>query len=129
MNEENIRAFVTARILSRISGTGARRDEALRAVLGIASPGLDDAALDRLVKEAPELPVGLYEKWTGLFVDRLLETVPREQIHDLCLTSPESEASLLLVYSMFMESERMEKIVAEDLAFLLAGAANPHSDP
>ena len=126
MSDENIRTFVTARILSRISGAGARRDEALRAVLGIASPGLDDAALDRLVAEAPEIPVKLYEKWIDLFLDRLIETIPREQMDDLCRNTPESNASLLLVYSMFMESEKMEKIVADDLEFFLKDLLPSH---
>lgn len=125
MNEESIRTFVTARILSRISGVGARRDEALRAVLGIAAPGLDDTSLSRLVAEAPEIPVSLYEKWIRLFLDRLLKTVPCEQIQDLCLNTPESNASLLLVYSMFMESETMEQVIAEDLQFFLKDVASP----
>lgn len=120
---EAIRAFITARILSRIASVGARRDEALRAVLGVAAPGVDDATMNALVAKTPELPSSLYEKWVNLFVDRLLETVPHEQICDLCANTPESNASLQLVYSMFMESSRMEEEVAADLQlFLCAGS-------
>jgi hypothetical protein len=122
MTEEAIRAFVSARILSRISGAGARRDEALRAVLGVAAPGLNDASLDRLVSRTPELPVTLYEKWVGMFVDRLLETVPLEQASDLCANTAESNASLQLVYAMFMESSRMEAVVEDDLRLWLQDA-------
>ena len=53
-----------------------------------------------------------------MFMDRLLETVPPVQIEELCLGTPESDASLLLVYVMFMESARMEKVVADDLGAL-----------
>jgi hypothetical protein len=122
MTEEAIRAFVTARLLSRISGAGARRDEALRAVLGVAAPGLDDAALERLTAATPELPVTLYEKWVGMFLDRLLTTVPQDQLRDLCANTPESNASLQLVYAMFMESARMEAVVEDDLKLWLQDA-------
>lgn len=125
MTEEAVRAFVTAKILSRISGVGARRDEALRAVLGIAAPGVDDATMEELVAKTPELPFSLYEKWVGMFVDRLLETVPAPQLQDLCLNTPESNASLQLVYSMFMESTRMEEEVGKDLQLLLAKLPGP----
>jgi hypothetical protein len=91
-------------------------------VLGVAAPGLDDAALERLVAKTPELPVTLYEKWVGMFLDRLLETVPQEQLRDLCANTPESNASLQLVYAMFMESERMEEVVEDDLALWLQDA-------
>ena len=50
------------------------------------------------------------------FVDRLLETVPHVQIAELCDGSAENEAALALAYVMFLESARMEKQMAEDLA-------------
>ena len=123
MSVEAMRAFITARILSGVAGAGARRDEALRAVLGVAAPGVDDATMEALIAKTPELPSSLYEKWAGMFADRLLETVPHEQVRDLCLNTPESNASLQLVYSMFMESERMEKEVKDNLQACLAAAA------
>lgn len=120
MTTEAAQAFITARILSRIAGAGAKRDEALRAVLGVAAPGVDDATMAALVAKTPELPADLYEKWVGMFAARLLETVPHEQICELCRNTAESNASLQLVYAMFMESERMEQEVEEDLKKYLA---------
>lgn len=127
MTTEAMRAFITARILSRIAGAGARRDEALRAVLGVAAPGVDENTMAELVARTPELPAALYEKWVGMFADRLVTTIPPEQLQDLCLNTPESNASLQLVYAMFMESERMEREVAADLALYLSSdaAASP----
>lgn len=124
---EAMRAFITARILSRIAGAGESRDEALRAVLGVAAPGVDDATLAALVAKTPELPASLYEKWVGAFAERLLETVPHEQIRELCLNTAESNASLQLVYAMFMESARMEEEVAADLELLLTGETSPEA--
>ncbi len=119
MTEKEMRAFIIARICSRITGAGERRDEALRAVLGIASPGLNDEALARLVEQTAQIPPALYERWAGMFAERLLATVPHAQIQELCRNTPESNASLQLLYSMFMESARMETVIGEDLHSLL----------
>jgi hypothetical protein len=120
MTDRELRAFITARVLSRLSGAGERRTAALRDTLGLAAPHLDDNALDRLAPVVPELPPALYAKWAGLFADRLLQSVPRDQVEALCGNSEENNAALLLTYSMFMESERMEKIVADDIRDLAA---------
>lgn len=122
MTEADMRSFIHRRLLSLLSGEGARRTEALRDVLGLGMPDADKAALERLAVQVPELPQALYEKWIGMFADRLLETVPREQIADMCADTPESNATLQLVYSMFMESERMEAVRADDLKQLAAAA-------
>lgn len=121
MTEKDIRARIVHAILSCISGEGERRSQALREVLGIAVPRLDEASLAGIAAKVPELPLPLYQKWVGLFADRLLETAPREQLEDLCRDTPESAATLQLVYSMFMESERMEKMIAADLRALAGG--------
>lgn len=122
MTEKDMRAHIVRTILSRISGGGERRSQALREVLGIAVPRLGEASLADIAAKASELPPSLYQKWVGLFADRLLETAPREQLEDLCRDAPESAATLQLVYSMFMESERMEKMIAADLRALAAGS-------
>ena len=122
---EAMRAFITARILSGVAGARARRDEALRAVLGVAAPGVDDATMEELVAKTPELPASLYEKWAGMFADRLLETVPLEQVEDLCKPDNGSRATLVLVYLMFMESERMEKQIPKDLEDLVSKLPDP----
>lgn len=118
MTEEEMRVFITARILSRLSLPGERRNEALRDVLKLTVPGLDEKRLADMAARTPEIPASLYAKWVGLFADRVLETVNREQLRDLCQNSEESNAALLLLYSMFMESGRMEHMVAEDLRAL-----------
>ena len=118
MTENEQRKFITERILSRISGKGERRDEALRDVLGLKIPHLDRRSIEDIAGLVPELPVSLYRKWAGMFTDRLLETVEPQHISDLCQGTPESDASLLLVYAMFMESARMERVVADDLKSL-----------
>lgn len=118
MDEHALRAFITARVLSRISPTGERRNTALRDVLGLAAPHLNKDALERIAPFVPELPLSLYEKWAGLFADSLLRTVPREQLITLCSNTKENNAALLLTYAMFMESERMEKTVANDIKTL-----------
>ncbi|MDR2488331.1 MAG: hypothetical protein LBD42_02370 [Desulfovibrio sp.] len=118
MTEQEQRNYITEYICAHISGKGERRDEALRAVLGISIPHLDDEALADIAAKIPELPASLYSKWINMFADRLLETVSSEQITDLCQGTPESDASLLLVYAMFMESARMEQVAAEDIRTL-----------
>lgn len=118
MTEEQQRTFIAERIFARISGKGERRSEALRAFLDLTMPTLDEKTVAGMAAAIPELPPSLYRKWIGLFIDRLLETAPAAQITDLCQGTAESDASLLLVYIMFMESARMEKVVAEDLKAL-----------
>jgi hypothetical protein len=116
--ETEIHAFITARIMSRLSLPGERRNEALREVLKLTVSNPDAQRLENMIAMAPEIPLPLYAKWVGLFAGRLLETVNREQLQDLCANSEESNATLLLLYSMFMESERMERLAAEDLQAL-----------
>ena len=118
MTEAQQRKFIAGRVLARIAGKGERLDEALRAVIDLSIPNLDDRTVAGVAAMIPELPISLYQKWVDMFTDRLLETVSPAQIEELCLGTPESDASLLLVYVMFMESERMEKVVAEDLKAL-----------
>lgn len=125
MSKTELRVFIIARVMSRLSQAGARRDEALRELLSASAPGLDDSTVEAIVASAPELPASLYEKWVGMFADRLLETVPEAQVTELCRNTEESNAALVLLYSVFMESARMEKVMQEDLRNL--GKGN-HSD-
>ena len=57
----------------------------------------------------------LYAKWIGQFADRLFETIPGDQLQHLCSGTVENNASLGLVFLMFMESARMERQMEEDL--------------
>ena len=94
----------------------AGRAEALTAFVGLARPDLGPEAAAIVAETAPRLWPKLTEKWVGMFVDRLLETVPHAQIAELCDGTAENEAALALAYVMFLESARMEKQIAEDLA-------------
>lgn len=106
---------IVASILNRFAAATEQREEALSDVLGLTVPGIDETDAQKLAALVPQLPVDMYARWAALFADRLLETVPAAQVEELCLGTEESEATLALVYVMFMESERMEKTVAEDL--------------
>ena len=104
-------------LLARIARTDdAGRAEALTAFVGLSRPDLGPDAAAIVAETAPRLLPQLTEKWVGLFVARLLETVPHIQIAELCDGSAENEAALALAYVMFLESARMEKQMAEDLA-------------
>ncbi len=122
MNAGTLREHVISSILRRFSPTAEARQAALADVLLLGMPHLNKERAMTLAGEVPELPVSLYERWAGMFAERLFATVPEDQIRDLCLGTPESDASLALVFVMFMESERMEQVVAEDLKALPAHA-------
>ena len=104
-------------LLARVARTeDDGRAEALTAFVGLARPDLGPDAAAIVAETAPRLMPKLTEKWVGLFVDRLMETVPHVQIAELCDGTAENEAALALAYVMFLESARMEKQIAEDLA-------------
>ena len=102
-------------ILERTSQGEERRREALVEYLGVSMPHMDRAAIELLAQNAPPLLPALYEKWVFMFAKRLFETVPVAQIELLCGGTEEDDAAIILAYLMFLESERMEKQVEEDL--------------
>jgi hypothetical protein len=112
---DRLRKHIVEVILEHVSRDEARRREALSEFFGVTLPAVDDAQTQRLAELVPPLLPVLYEKWANMFAARLFETVPEEQIEDLCRSGEKNRATLLLVYIMFMESERMEKQVAQDL--------------
>lgn len=125
MERSALRTTIISTVLDRISSEDSRREEALAGVLNLTVPEVDKEIAQDLAALIPALPLSLYEKWAGMFADRLLETVPVEQVEDLCKPGNENRATLILVYLMFMESERMEKQVPEDLKKLVAGLPDP----
>ena len=92
------------------------RQEAIRELLGAVRPDLSAQAAACVAETVPPLLPELHRKWIGLFVDRLFETASPAQLEILCDHSEENNAALALAYVMFLESERMEKVIAEDLA-------------
>ncbi len=110
-----LHAHIRKTILARTSQGEERRREALAEYLGVSMPHMDRAAIELLAENAPPLLPALYEKWIFMFTKRLFETVPVEQIELLCGETEEDDAAIILAYLMFLESERMEKQVEEDL--------------
>jgi hypothetical protein len=92
------------------------RQEAIRELLGAVRPDLSTKAAACVAETVPPLLPELHRKWIGMFVDRLFETASQAQVEILCDHSEENNAALALAYVMFLETERMEKVIAEDLA-------------
>jgi hypothetical protein len=101
--------------MARLDQDLERRREALRDYLSLTMPNMDDTTSDHLATLVPTVLPDLYAKWISLFVDRLMETVPRNQLEFLCDGNEENSATLLLIYIMFLESERMEQQIEDDL--------------
>ena len=129
MTADDARAHITALLLQRASQDEARRKEALRDYLDVTQATTDKATSEALAGLIPALMPALYAKWIGMFADRLLQTVPLNQIELVCDGSAENAAALTLAYMMFLESARMEKQIDEDLAALGAGAAAEGQSP
>jgi hypothetical protein len=91
------------------------RQEAIRELLGAVRPDMSSQAAACVAEAVPPLLPQLHRKWIGLFVDRLFETASLKQVEVLCDGTEENNAALALAYVMFLESERMEKMIAEDL--------------
>lgn len=115
LTRAQMRAHIFLVILDRFSSADERRQEALQEYFLVTMPNVSDEAAGRLATLIPTLMPELYSKWIDMFVERLFETVPAEQIEHLCDGSDTNNASLGLVFLMFMESERMEKQTEEDL--------------
>jgi len=115
------RAQIRQILLARVARTDSGREEAIRDFVGVTRPDLGPDAAGIIADKAPSVPAALTEKWIGLFVDRLFETVPMAQIALLSDGSEDNEAALTLAYVMFLESARMERQMAEDLAAWGAG--------
>ena len=119
--------YIVSTIVARFGQQNNLRHNAISELLDVTLPHLDKAAIAGIAAMVPELPTSLYTKWAELFAQRLLETVSPRQINDMCNGTQEGLATLSLVFIMFMESEKMEKIVAEDLAALGASATDADS--
>jgi len=91
------------------------REDAIKELLGATRPDLSPQAAECVAQSVPPLLPELHRKWIGMFVDRLFETADSSQVDILCDGSDGNNAALALAYVMFLESERMEKIIADDL--------------
>lgn len=118
MDTQKIRDRIASIVLNRLSDSQDRRKEALGEFMGVTIPAMDDRSADTVAALVPEIPGHVYEKWVTMFVDRLFETVSLDQLAELTSGTEENNATLALVYVMFMESQRMEQQIAADLAEL-----------
>lgn len=114
-SDAEIRARAHRAVMRRLAADEAGRAHALREYVAVSMPNVAEDEAARLADLVPPLLGELYARWTDLFVDRLLETVPRETLDLLCSGRQEDEAALSLAFIMFLESARMEAVVQEDL--------------
>lgn len=115
LNTEAVHMHIMHVLTARFAQTDDARRDALQDVLKLSAPDLSKEERATLARLIPAIPQNLYEKWIRLFSKRLQETVPPNVLGELCLDTEESRATLALTFIMFMESERMEKLAAEDL--------------
>jgi len=109
------RRHIHSTVLKFVSRSDARRQEAIREYLLVMRPDLTPAATDLLAAKTPPLLPALYDKWIGMFIERLFETLPEEQLALVCDGQEDTNAALVLAYIMFLESARMEKQIEDDL--------------
>jgi len=114
MDPKQIRKHIFTVIINKVEEQDeGKRLEALNEFMAVT--GTAGNASEKVASLIPPIMHDLYEKWITMFIDRLLETVPPENIELLCDGSDDNNASLVLAYIMFLESARMEKQIDEDL--------------
>ncbi len=115
LSDTALREHISQTVMARLDQDAERRREALQDYVALTMPNVDDATSGNLATLVPAVLPELYAKWVAMFADRLLETVPQNQLEFLCDGSEENAAALLLTYIMFLESERMEQQMEDDL--------------
>ncbi|MBG0789835.1 MAG: hypothetical protein H0S80_04975 [Desulfovibrionaceae bacterium] len=114
MTPKQIREHIFAVIIGKVEEQDeTRRHEALAEFLSVT--GTAGNAPEQVASLIPPLMHELYAKWITLFIDRLLETVPAQNIELLCDGTNDNNAALVLAYIMFLESARMEAQIDKDL--------------
>ena len=115
MVQDNIvREHLYSVIIEKVTLEADRRKEALADFFAVTG-AVDGSRGDKVAELVPPILPKLYDKWIGMFLDRLFETVPLQNIELIADGSEESNASAVLAYIMFLESERMEQQIATDL--------------
>lgn len=115
MSQDAMREHVRSVVLERLDQDADRRKEALSEFFAVTMGQVSSATTETVADLVPPILPKLYDKWVGMFVERFFEMVPVEQIELLCDGSEENNAAILLVYIMFLESERMEEQIDKDL--------------
>lgn len=115
LDKDKVRKHVVRVVMDRVDTRDERRRQALEEFLAVTVNPAEGVA-SRMAELVPPLVPELYEKWASMFADRLLETLPENQLDLVCDGSDDNDASLVLAFLMFLESERMEKQMEADLA-------------
>lgn len=116
MNTHEIKNYVVQLIASSVVTESDTRLSNLLEFLSVVAPQENkEGPLTRWCQRIPSLLPELYERWASQFAERMLETIPQNQLELLCNGEQENDAALKLAFVMFMESERMEKQVIQDL--------------
>jgi len=110
------RLYIHKVLYNRVLEAQESRQDDIRELLGAVRPDMSVQAAACVAETVPPLLPELHRKWIGLFVDSLLSTADIRQVEVLCDGTDENNAALALAYVMFLESERMEAQMAEDLA-------------
>jgi hypothetical protein len=127
--DQTLRAHMEAVLMARVIRDDSRREEALSDYLRVTSVAGSAKQAETLAAMIPPVLPSLYRRWIRMFLDRLFETVPREQIALLCDGTDASAASLTLALLMFLESERMEKQMSADLQAMGASQSGLGDNP
>ena len=95
MTPKQIREHIFATIINKVEEQDeAKRQEALAEFMAVT--GTSGNAPDQVANLIPPIMHELYEKWITMFIDRLLETVPSENIELLCAGTDDNNAALVL---------------------------------
>lgn len=114
MTSKQIKEHIFTIIIHKVEEQDeTKRREALAEFMSVT--GTTGNAPEQVASLIPPLMHELYAKWITMFIDRLLETVPSENIELLCDGTDDNNAALVLAYIMFLESARMEKQIDKDL--------------
>ncbi|SHN66352.1 hypothetical protein [Desulfovibrio litoralis] len=116
MTETEISQHIQEVILKTVYKEEKQRTEALYDFLALSMPNISEDQLKQLSSLIPQLSQALYLKWSKQCAERMLETVSKQQLIELCQPTKDNEAAIILVYLMFMESARMEKEIKKDLS-------------
>lgn len=114
--EAVMRLYIHKTLYARALECKEGRQEAIRELLGALRPDFSPEAAQAVARAVPPLLPELHRKWIGMFVDKLMETASPAQVEVLCDGSEENGAALALAYVMFLESQRLEQVIAGDLA-------------
>jgi len=114
-DQDALKKRIAELVFEQVDRDADRRGEAVSDYIALTA-GVSQEQAQRVAELVPPVEKTLYARWIEMFANRLLETVPVDQVKHLTDGTEENKAALALVFLMFLESERMEKQIAQDLA-------------